>query len=472
MKDAHTLRKIIQEELKILNEQAAQPLSRIMSADRGPFADKMKGDPFEYEIVGKPCEEAEKVTFKVVGFTKKYPTGHPYRKRHQGKIGKRTLTKGKFRFPDNEKKYGKLAGEDSWDILRKKLGGPELICDRVKEAEKKEKKKPDADTGERTPPAGAEADPPAAQEETQDQASTTDQIGTLKYWVENGTTGLEDPEFKFDSDDPKTVLGAAVKKYLGEEGARRGYTKFTMGHALKALPDDQRGTQKYPEPSHALKAALVLMKNSDLYPRYYVNLDRIFGALRHEDSVKKKMGKDKLSERDMLEFAKFGSKELANYLGMPFFEKEEVSEALHITPRQFNQIILRELKSIGFIKEPQEENMKITKGQLRQIIREEIGRMDNDLDTNDDGMISVGELEAEIEDIKDDLEMESFEVLLFKRRGKKIETSRVYVDVNIAGHKDSRESKEAAKKVAEEEYPGWKAQFAEFDDIGGLDANL
>ena len=28
---------------------------------------------------------------------------------------------------------------------------------------------------------------------------------------------------------------------------------------------------------------------------------------------------------------------------------------------------------------------------------------DNDLDTNDDGMLSVGELEAELEDIKDDL---------------------------------------------------------------------
>jgi len=52
--------------------------------------------------------------------------------------------------------------------------------------------------------------------------------------------------------------------------------------------------------------------------------------------------------------------------------------------------------------------MKIKKGRLQQIIREELTRVlgeqsDNDLDTNDDGMISVGELEAEIEDIKDDL---------------------------------------------------------------------
>ena len=48
--------------------------------------------------------------------------------------------------------------------------------------------------------------------------------------------------------------------------------------------------------------------------------------------------------------------------------------------------------------------MKITKAKLRQIIKEEMSRMDNDLDTDHDGEISVGELEAEIEDIKDDLE--------------------------------------------------------------------
>ena len=116
--------------------------------------------------------------------------------------------------------------------------------------------------------------------------------------------------------------------------------------------------------------------------------------------------------------------------------------------------------------------MKITKAKLRQIIKEEISRMDNDLDTDNDGQISVGELEAEIEDIKDDLEMESFEVMIVKPRGKRVETRRVHVDVNVAGHETPRESKEAAKKVAAEKYPGYSASFAEFDKVSGLDANL
>ena len=160
--------------------------------------------------------------------------------------------------------------------------------------------------------------------------------------------------------------------------------------------------------------------------------------------------------------------------------------------------------------------MKITAGKLRQIIREELeetntytfnmyykdgkprvvnapGRnyekarelagstfgaffdppdMDNDLDTDNDGEISVGELEAEIEDIKDDLEMESFEVLLVKPRGNRVEKRRVHVDVNVAGHKTPRESKEAAKEAAAEKYPGYSASFAEFDKVGGLDANI
>ena len=52
--------------------------------------------------------------------------------------------------------------------------------------------------------------------------------------------------------------------------------------------------------------------------------------------------------------------------------------------------------------------MKIKRGRLQQIIREELTRVlseqaDNDLDTDNDGKISAGELEAELEDIKDDL---------------------------------------------------------------------
>jgi len=53
--------------------------------------------------------------------------------------------------------------------------------------------------------------------------------------------------------------------------------------------------------------------------------------------------------------------------------------------------------------------MKIKRGRLQQIIREELTRVlseqaDNDLDTNNDGKISADELEAELEDIKDDLD--------------------------------------------------------------------
>ena len=52
--------------------------------------------------------------------------------------------------------------------------------------------------------------------------------------------------------------------------------------------------------------------------------------------------------------------------------------------------------------------MKIKRGRLQQIIREELTRVlseqaDNDLDTDNDGKISVGELEKELQDIRDDL---------------------------------------------------------------------
>ena len=52
--------------------------------------------------------------------------------------------------------------------------------------------------------------------------------------------------------------------------------------------------------------------------------------------------------------------------------------------------------------------MKIKRGKLQQIIREELTRVlseqaDNDLDTDNDGMISAAELADEIEDMADDL---------------------------------------------------------------------
>ena len=52
--------------------------------------------------------------------------------------------------------------------------------------------------------------------------------------------------------------------------------------------------------------------------------------------------------------------------------------------------------------------MKITKSKLQQIIQEELSRVleeevGNDLDTDNDGMISAAELADEIEDMADDL---------------------------------------------------------------------
>jgi hypothetical protein len=53
------------------------------------------------------------------------------------------------------------------------------------------------------------------------------------------------------------------------------------------------------------------------------------------------------------------------------------------------------------------DRMNIAHGGVSELLAQDTGRrwanQDNDLDTNDDGMISVAELEAEIEDIKDDL---------------------------------------------------------------------
>ena len=302
-------------EVSLLNEQAAPSLSRIMSMDRGSFMDKMKGDPFEYEIVGDPCEEPDAVTFKVIAFSQKAMPS--YKKRHQGKLGKRVIKKGKFIFPKSAK-YRKLglAGKDSWVILQKKMGGAQAICDLVKKAEEKEKK-PDADTGGPTPPAGAVIEPPADQAETETTTTSTAKPGSLKYWVENGTTGLKDRVF--DSAAPKKALRDAIAGYVTRMGNPQYYTKYTLGHALGNLRDVPAGSSKYPEPSRALEGALVLMQDDDLESRFFGELSDIFEKLQYRDAVKKKMQKDDLGPLDMLEFAKFGSKDLANYLDMSFF---------------------------------------------------------------------------------------------------------------------------------------------------------
>jgi hypothetical protein len=102
-----------------------------MSGDRGPFADKMKDDPFEYEIVGDVCNDKEGIQFKVVGFTNKASARFKRRwtKITQGTT-QRSFAKGKYIW-----KRGPLKGKDSWDILRDKIGGGDVICQLVSEAE-------------------------------------------------------------------------------------------------------------------------------------------------------------------------------------------------------------------------------------------------------------------------------------------------------------------------------------------------
>lgn len=117
------------------------------------------------------------------------------------------------------------------------------------------------------------------------------------------------------------------------------------------------------------------------------------------------------------------------------------------------------------------ETLKITVAGLKALIQEEIDRMDNDLDTDNDGSISADELEAELQDIKDDIEMEEFEVMITPESGRG-PSKRVFVTINVAGHETPRESKEAAKAEAESKHPGMAARFAEFEKVGGLDANM
>jgi hypothetical protein len=461
---------------QILQEQASPPLSRVMSMDRGPFKDKMKGDPFEYEILGDPCNKPEEVTFKVIAFSAKASPG--YRGRHGGKIGTRVLEKGRFIFPKTAKyRKLKLAGKDSWEILRTTLGGADLICDRVTKAEEKEKKaepvkkaeeKPEKKADAPTATGGRTAGKPAetGKKSTPKKTTSGPKPGTLKYWVENDKTGVTDRKTKKDlrivgSGEAKRMLAQAIEKFINSKADSRFHNVSTLGYSLNRVNDRDTGfSDKYPEATDRLKAVLHLIDRNFL--------DSVYG-LKHGQLLSGPLANK--TTTDLHNSAQKGADELADYLGMDFFKKG-VNEALKITTQQLNSIVLNELKSLGIINPKQEENMKITKGQLRQIIREEMSHMDNDLDTNNDGQVSVGELEAELEDIKDDLEMESFEVMLHKAHGKRVERRIVHVDVNVAGHESPRESKEAAKKVAEEKYPGYSAAFAESDEIGGLEANL
>ena len=466
---------------QILQEQASPPLSRVMSMDRGPFKDKMDGDPFEYEIIGDPCNKPEEVTFRVIAFSAKASPG--YRGRHGGKIGTRVLEKGRFIFPKTAKyRKLKLAGKDSWEILATKtLGGFDLICDRVTKAEEKEKKAEPAKKAEEKPEKKADA-PTATGGRTAGKSAETGKKsapkkttsgpkpGTLKYWVENDKTGAVNTNTGKDfmsvgTGKAKGILRKAFADFISKEANNRIHNVPTLAYALNKLDDKYTGAVAGTAlPTQRLQAALYLIGQGNLETRHARNHNELHTIRAEKEDLK--------GYREVRKWAQAnGADELADYLGMDFFKKG-VNEARQITPQQLNSIVLNELKSLGIDKIKQKADMKITKAKLRQIIKEEISRMDNDLDTDNDGQISVGELEAEIEDIKDDVEMESFEVMIVKPRGKRVETRRVHVDVNVAGHETPRESKEAAKKVAAEKYPGYSASFAEFDKVGGLDANL
>jgi hypothetical protein len=196
-------------------------------------------------------------------------------------------------------------------------------------------------------------------------------------------------------------------------------------------------------------------------------------------SVGNNIAEDELTKlvNDMHAFLKScpDPKQRSEYANQFFDYMDEANHRKHaftaLEQRFIYRAYMKIINKLG-LNESLGRQIKITASQLRQIIKEEMSHMDNDPDVNNDGVLDAGEITDMVGKIEDDLEMESFEVLLFKPRGKRIESMRKHVDVNIAGHKDSRESKDAAKEVAEKEYPGWKAQFAEFDEIGGLDANL
>ena len=376
--------------LELLQEQAEPPLSRIMSMDRGPFRDKMDGDPFEYEIIGDPCAEPEQVTFKVFKFSSKARPG--YMKRHEKKLGRRILEKGKFIFPKKSKKYQRLglAGKDSWEILRDKLGGAEAICDRVKEAEKKEKKKPDDATGGRTPEAGAEIATDTGKEKKAEKkakkkpAASGPLPGSLKYWILNGKTGLKDHPLDVGSSAAaKAALQKAFKDIIAKNAKPAYYNTATLGHALYSLVglngrrDVPSGTSDSPFPSLALEAAMELIKKKYLSSSHNGALVQLMKRKRRKMSPedKKLAGMSDMkktpSYKQMSQFAQADSAKLDQYLDMSYFG-QGLNESFTITPQQLNSIVLNELKSIGFIKEPQESTMKITAGKLKKIIQEEL----------------------------------------------------------------------------------------------------
>jgi hypothetical protein len=227
--------------------------ARIMSANRGPFADKMQDDPFEYEIIGDPCNDPDGIKFKVIGFSSK-GKGNKRLVRKFTKItkgpGQRTFAKGKYIW-----KKGRLKGQDSWIILRDKIGGADAICQLVSEAEgtgKEEKTdRPKMDLtdkvvpGMKTTNVGGRKDTPEEKPKAKPvpKSASVAKPGTLKYYIENNETGVDDSvkgyikNFK-EVENAKKEFRDALKDVLAKERDKEKYTIANVGYGLMRLSDE------------------------------------------------------------------------------------------------------------------------------------------------------------------------------------------------------------------------------------------
>jgi len=356
-----TLRNIVQNEIKqLLSEQDEKSVSkkrklksedsRIMSADRGPFRDKMKGDPFEYTIVGDPCDDPEGIKFKVTGFSKlaKRKFRNKWKKITAGQR-QRTLEKDKYIW-----KRGKLKGQDSWEILRKTLGGADLICQRVTEAEKKHEKKSKLDFTDQEPM----QDPTirGKKKAKKDGIGGKDQKidntfprGSLRYYIKNNTTGIDPKVKKYiksfaENDDTKSLFRDAVKKIISKQYDKEIYKPINMGYSFMQLSDDPISGA-----SARLDAALKLIFNKSL-PR-----EIQMRALDLSERIYDKLG----SWEKVDDLAKKESDILASELKMPYFGT--VSDAK--TKKEEEPEVVKKEKEIA--KEPAaKKKLKYPQGNL------------------------------------------------------------------------------------------------------------
>ena len=533
-----------QEKTDLLNEQVDPALSRTMSGDRGPFADKMKDDPFEYEIIGDPCNDPDGIKFKVIGFSSK-GKGNKRLVRKFTKItkgpGQRTFAKGKYIW-----KKGRLKGQDSWIILRDKIGGADKICKLVSEAEgsgepdsKTDRPKMDLTDkvvpGMKTTNVGGRKDTPEEKPKAKPvpKSASGAKPGTLKYYIENNTTGI-DADIKNYSGLQDFVPQKNARKYFRDAliAARKGernqkkYSPANIGYGLASMTDKPMGSGASIRLYNALRIMAnrkftpgVVDKINDLRSRIFNTVAKkswtetgkiaqeksdvlaselnmpFFGtviAASKEEPAKNKKPKpgpktkktdktDKprvptgnLMDKDVdlegmkmkitssrlfldgkpfkavvdaglagnidLNFssAKFtsggdrvflsgkivGAKaSIAKMAGFPSSGQGEIltkdlvryakqlkskgevtvtefdpplqivpasmSEALYMSPDQLNMFVLNELKSIGFIEDQKEENMKIAKSRLRQIIKEEIAQTLQEQESDSENLDSL-----------------------------------------------------------------------------------